>query len=89
MTAFEWTLDAADGSTRAGTFTTPHGALSTPVFAPVGTQATVKSLTPAQVEELGAQMVLAKPITSFCGRVMNWWRKWEACTALFTGISPS
>jgi len=41
MTAFEWTLDAADGSTRAGTFTTPHGALSTPVFAPVGTQATV------------------------------------------------
>ncbi len=59
MTAFEWTLDAADGSTRAGTFTTPHGALSTPVFAPVGTQATVKSLTPAQVEELGAQMVLA------------------------------
>lgn len=59
MTAFEWTLDAADGSARAGTFTTPHGALSTPVFAPVGTQATVKSLTPAQVEDLGAQMVLA------------------------------
>lgn len=59
MTSFTWTLDAADGSARAGTFTTPHGALSTPVFAPVGTQATVKSLTPAQVEDLGAQMVLA------------------------------
>lgn len=59
MTPFNWTLDAADGNARAGTFTTPHGTLSTPVFAPVGTQATVKSLTPAQVEELGAQMVLA------------------------------
>jgi len=59
MTAFSWTLDARDGNARAGTFTTPHGKLSTPVFAPVGTQATVKSLTPAQVEELGAQMVLA------------------------------
>ena len=59
MTPFNWTLDGTDGNARAGTFTTPHGALSTPVFAPVGTQATVKSLTPAQVEELGAQMVLA------------------------------
>ena len=59
MTPFNWTLDAADGNARAGTFTTPHGTLSTPVFAPVGTQATVKSLTPAQVEELNAQMVLA------------------------------
>lgn len=59
MTPFNWTLDASDGNARAGTFITPHGALSTPVFAPVGTQATVKSLTPAQVEELNAQMVLA------------------------------
>ncbi len=59
MTPFNWTLDASDGNARAGTFTTPHGTLSTPVFAPVGTQATVKSLTPAQVEELNAQMVLA------------------------------
>jgi len=59
MNAFQWTLDARDGNARAGTFTTPHGVLKTPVFAPVGTQATVKSLTPAQVEELGAQMVLA------------------------------
>ncbi|MEN6554771.1 MAG: tRNA guanosine(34) transglycosylase Tgt [Anaerolineaceae bacterium] len=59
MTPFTWTLDGTDGNARAGTFTTPHGALNTPVFAPVGTQATVKALTPAQVEELGAQMVLA------------------------------
>jgi queuine tRNA-ribosyltransferase len=56
---FEWEINAQDGAARAGTFHTPHGALQTPIFAPVGTQATVKALTPAQVEELGAQLVLA------------------------------
>lgn len=56
---FEWEINAQDGHARAGTFYTPHGAIQTPVFAPVGTQATVKALTPAQVEELGAQLVLA------------------------------
>lgn len=38
---------------------TAHGAVQTPVFMPVGTQATVKSLTPQQVEETGAQIILA------------------------------
>lgn len=38
---------------------TPHGPLSTPVFAPVGTQATVKALTPDQLEALGARLILA------------------------------
>jgi len=56
---FEFTLQATAGRARAGRFLTPHGELLTPVFAPVGTQATVKTLTPAQVEELGASLVLA------------------------------
>jgi queuine tRNA-ribosyltransferase len=56
---FEFTLQATAGRARAGCFSTPHGDLLTPVFAPVGTQATVKTLTPAQVEELGASLVLA------------------------------
>ncbi len=58
---FEFTLrkqDAATGA-RLGVMQTPHGAVETPVFAPVGTQATVKTLTPRQVEETGATMVLA------------------------------
>jgi queuine tRNA-ribosyltransferase len=57
--AFAFTLDATDGQARAGRFHTPHGVLETPVFAPVGTAATVKALTPAQLEELGASLVLA------------------------------
>lgn len=56
---FSFTLDATQGNARAGTFVTRHGPLRTPVFAPVGTQATVKALTPRQLEELGATLVLA------------------------------
>ena len=38
--------------------TLPHGQVRTPVFMPVGTQATVKTLTPEEVEGLGAQIIL-------------------------------
>ncbi len=44
---------------RAGHLDTPHGAIKTPAFVTVGTKATVKSLTPEQVRDLGAQVVLA------------------------------
>jgi queuine tRNA-ribosyltransferase len=48
-----------DGLARLGRLQTPHGAVETPVFMPVGTQATVKGLTPRQLEEAGARIVLA------------------------------
>lgn len=44
---------------RAGVLTTPHGEIKTPAFVTVGTKGTVKSLTPEQVESVGAQIVLA------------------------------
>ena len=44
---------------RAGIFETPHGQVETPRFMPVGTAATVKGLTPAQLEAAQAQMILA------------------------------
>ena len=56
---FEFDLTATDRQARAGVFHTPHGDLLTPVFAPVGTAATVKALTPAQLEMLGATLVLS------------------------------
>ncbi len=59
MPMFDFSITATNGRARAGTFSTPHGILETPVFAPVGTQATVKTLTPAQVTELGASLVLS------------------------------
>ena len=57
--SFGFEIQSIDGSARAGIFHTPHGSLQTPLFAPVGTQATVKSITPAQLEELNATLVLA------------------------------
>jgi queuine tRNA-ribosyltransferase len=53
-----FTLDATDGAARAGTLWTAHGPVRTPVFMPVGTKATVKALDPAELESLGAQIVL-------------------------------
>ena len=56
---FEFNLLAKQGRARAGVFNTPHGALETPVFAPVGTQATVKLLTPEQIRGVDASLVLS------------------------------
>ncbi len=56
---FSFEVIAQDGRARAGVLHTPHGDILTPVFAPVGTQATVKAITPAQLEELGASLVLS------------------------------
>jgi queuine tRNA-ribosyltransferase len=56
---FDFTVAAQAGQARAGTFTTPHGPIHTPVFAPVGTQATVKAVQPRELDELGASLVLA------------------------------
>lgn len=49
---------STDGKARAGIVTTPHGQIETPVFMPVGTQATVKTMTPEELEEIGAEIIL-------------------------------
>ncbi len=61
MSPFTFTIDAEcpDSWARAGTISTPHGAISTPIFMPVGTQATVKSVSPEELREAGAQIILA------------------------------
>ncbi|MCA1900137.1 MAG: tRNA guanosine(34) transglycosylase Tgt [Chloroflexi bacterium] len=56
---FQFTVTAQNNRARAGIFSTPHGDLLTPVFAPVGTQATVKTLTPEHLKEINASLVLS------------------------------
>jgi queuine tRNA-ribosyltransferase len=56
---FEFNITARNNRARTGIFTTPHGDLLTPVFAPVGTQATVKTLTPEHLKEINASLVLS------------------------------
>src|SRR5271165_6344622 len=53
-----FTLMATDGAARAGVLATAHGEIETPVFMPVGTKATVKTLSPDELVGLGAQIVL-------------------------------
>lgn len=55
---FEFTLDASDGTARAGTLVLPHGPVQTPAFMPVGTHGAVRGLHPAEVERAGAQIIL-------------------------------
>ena len=78
---------ATDGKVRAGVVETPHGNIETPIFMPVGTQATVKTMTPEELEEIGAEIILGntyhlylrpsdKLVYKFGGlhKFMNWKR---------------
>jgi queuine tRNA-ribosyltransferase len=51
-------VQSTDGAARAGLLRTAHGEVETPVFMPVGTKATVKTLHPDEVRDLGAQILL-------------------------------
>jgi queuine tRNA-ribosyltransferase len=51
-------LQKTDGSARAGLIHTDHGVIETPVFLPIGTQGTVKSIEPRELDEIGTEIVL-------------------------------
>ena len=59
MGVFELQKKCRTTSARAGCLTTAHGTIETPIFMPVGTQATVKALTPEELKTLGAQVILS------------------------------
>src|SRR5437773_5143844 len=56
---FEFVIEATSGSARAGRLTLPHGSVETPAFMPVGTQGTVRALSPQDLRAVGAELVLA------------------------------
>ena len=59
MSVFD--LHRTDGDARAGVLHTAHGDVPTPAFMPVGTKATVKTVDPQELHELGASIVLGNP----------------------------
>ncbi len=61
MNSFSFDLIHTDpaGQARAGVIHTPHGDIPTPIFMPVGTQATVKTVSPQELEDLGARIILS------------------------------
>ena len=58
---FKFTIkkDQKNSQARTGVFTTPHGKIHTPIFMPVGTRATVKTLTPEELKELNTEIILS------------------------------
>jgi queuine tRNA-ribosyltransferase len=56
---FEYASEARCGAARAGTLSLPHGTVETPCFMPVGTQGSVRALSPHDLRAVGAQIVLA------------------------------
>lgn len=65
MNSFSFSLDATDGSARAGTIRTPHGTIQTPIFMPVGTRSAVKWLTIDQIKEIGSEIMLVNNYHSY------------------------
>ncbi|MDP3046246.1 MAG: tRNA guanosine(34) transglycosylase Tgt, partial [Chloroflexota bacterium] len=61
MSSFSFDLIHTDpaGQSRVGMVHTPHGDIPTPIFIPVGTQATVKTVSPQELEDLGARIILS------------------------------
>jgi queuine tRNA-ribosyltransferase len=59
MFSFQIEYQETDSQARTGIFQTPHGAVRTPIFMPVGTQGTVKALTPEDLWALGVEIILA------------------------------
>src|SRR3989344_6490697 len=69
MSGFEFNIQAKDKKTKArvGEIHTPHGVIHTPAFVPVGTQATVKSLTPEDLETLGTELFFVNTYHAYLG----------------------
>lgn len=57
--SFEVTKTCAQTGARLGVLKTPHGDIHTPVYMPVGTAATVKAMTPRELKEIGAEIILS------------------------------
>ena len=56
---YELIKEASDCNARLGKIHTPHGTIETPIFMPVGTKATVKAMTPEELDEIGSQIILS------------------------------
>ncbi len=83
---FQYTLHNTSASARTGTFVTPHGEVDTPVFMPVGTNGSVKGVSPEELSGAGASMILAntyhlylRPGEDLVGRVggLHKFMRWD------------
>ncbi len=83
-----FTLHKKDSRTaaRLGTLETPHGIIETPIFMPVATHAAMKPLTPPQIAETGAQIILSNTYHLHLQPGENLIKKAGGSTSLWGGI---
>jgi queuine tRNA-ribosyltransferase len=77
---FELMHTCKQSGARLGLLHTPHGDIETPCYMPVGTQATVKAMTPRDLREVNANIILANTYHLYLRPATSWWRKRAACT---------
>ena len=87
--SFRFELHHTDGLARLSTFHTPHGPIAMPAFAPVGTQANVKTLEPRDLHESGAQLVLANTYHLYLRPGHELIQRFGAIGRLAPGTGPS
>ena len=85
MSAFRFELLGVHEGVRRGRFHTPHGSFETPCFAPIGTYGALRGLTPLQVRETGAELILAKQRS---GCTVTIPVRWDATGARFDELAP-
>ncbi len=84
MTDF-FELQATCGAARAGRLRTDHGEVETPVFMAVGTQGTVKGVTPDQLANTGTKVVLGNTYHLMLRPGPMPWPRWAACMPWLAG----
>ena len=82
-------MPADIGRARLGRLQTPHGAVDTPQFMPVGTQASVKSLTPSDLRTAGTQILLANTYHLSLRPATSGSRRWAASIGSWAGMGRS
>ena len=80
MIQFQIDKQSNDSRARAGTLTTSHGLIKTPVFMPVGTAGTVKAIIPEELNDCGAQIILGNTYHLYLRPGMEVIRQFQDCT---------
>ena len=77
---YELIKECSRSGARLGRLHTPHGTFETPMFMPVGTQATVKTLSPEELYDMGSQVICPTPTICSCAPATSWCKRLAVCT---------
>ena len=80
---------ASDGLARRGRMRLNHGDVETPIFMPVGTYGAVKAMSPRELDDIGAQIILGNTFHLWLRPGWRFWASSADCMRSTAGASPS